>query len=363
MYRRPYMNLYTHTYISLLERKVIVYMNNDNSVNNGVIDNVNDNDNVNVINNGNNDNNNVNVNIKKNNKSINENAYDITSKRILSKKSVLCNIMKECIPEYKNLSKQEILACIDDNYDNEYIETMNTEDIGINDETINFDILFTTRLPNSNERIGMYIDLEPQNNMYPGYELLNRAMYYAARLIDRQKGEAFINSDYNNIRKIYSIWICTNPRPEQKDCINYYTIQEDSIKGNYHTSIDYKKLNIIMLYIGDDYDYNLTGILEMLSLIFKNTKLNTLSASKKLSDSYDILMKEGEVQQMSNLSEGLIQQGEIKGREEGILIGTIKTILNVIKSGISQEEAFRITNADENVQKAVIDLLKEEQNV
>lgn len=288
----------------------------------------------------------------------NENAYDSASKRILSKKSIICNIMKECIPEYKNLSKEEIIACIGDGSDSEYVETKSTEDIGINDERINFDILFTTRLPNSNQKIGMYIDLEPQNEIYPGYELLNRALYYAARLIDRQKGEAFTNSNYDDLRKIYSIWICTNPKAKQKDCINYYTLQEECVKGNYHTSIDYKKINIIMLYIGDNYNYNLTGVLEMLSLIFKETGHNISTVVQKLNNCYDIMILESEVQEVSNLSKGLIEQGMAQGMAQGV----VQTIINVIKSGIPQDDAFRITKADENTQKAVITKLKEEQD-
>ena len=57
---------------------------------------------------------------------------------------------------------------------------------------------------------------------------------------------------------------------------------------------------------------------------------------------------------MPNLSEGLIQQG--------IQQGTVNTILNIIKSGISQEEAFRITNIDDNTKQAVLEKLKENDN-
>ena len=71
---------------------------------------------------------------------------------------------------------------------------------------------------------------------------------------------------------------------------------------------------------------------------------------------------------MSNLSEGLIQQGlqqgELIGIEKGELIGIekgiVKTVLNIIKSGISQEEAFRITSIDENTKQLVLEKLQEE---
>ena len=282
----------------------------------------------------------------------NENAYDSASKRILSKKDILSNLMKECIPEYKNLSWQEIMKCIEDGSEEEYIKGLNCESINDEEETVRFDILFTSRLPNSNEQIGMYIDVEPQNRVNPGYNLLNRALYYASRLIDQQKGRTFNFEDYDKLRKVYSIWICTNPRIEQRDSINYYSFNEECIKGDYKTNIDYKKLNIIMLYIGDNYNYDLTGPLEMLSLIFKNTGLKPHDVTRKLNDGYGIMMKESEVSSMSDLSVGLIEQG----MQEGM----IQAIVNFIKSGIPQDEAFKITKADENIKQAVLEKLKEE---
>lgn len=288
----------------------------------------------------------------------NANAYDIASKRILSKKSVLCNIMKECIPEYRDLSKEEISKCIEDGSENEYIEGLNSEDIGINGQVINYDILFTSKLPDSDEKIGMYIDLEPQNDIHPGYELVIRALYYAARLIDRQKGETFSGSNYNDIKKVYSIWICTNPKQKQKDCINSYTLQETNIIGDYSVDIDYKRINIVMLYIGDNYDYKSAGILEMLSLIFKNTHLEPSDVTRKLSDNYNINIQESEVQEVSNLSEGLIQQGI----QQGSIQRSIDIIRNILKSGLSLDEAFRITKLDEITKQIVKEKLEEEDN-
>lgn len=284
-------------------------------------------------------------------------AYDSMSKRLLSKKSIICNIMKECIPEYKNLSRKEIIECIEDGGDGEYINGLNSESINDEEKRVAFDILFTSKLPDSNERIGMYIDLETQNRINPGYDLLDRAIYYASRLIDNQKGKTFEGSNYDDIKKVYSIWICTNPKVEQKDSINQYSLVEECIKGDYHSSIDYKKINIIMLYVGDNYNYNFTGVLEMLSLIFKKVSLKVSSIIKELNDSYDIILNEKEVSTMSNLSQGLIEQGIQQGIQQGI----IQTVFNVIKSGYSLEDAFKITNADKSVQKIILEKLNEEE--
>ena len=37
------------------------------------------------------------------------------------------------------------------------------------------------------------------------YELINRMIYYICRMVSSQKGTEFIHSDYDNLKKVYSI--------------------------------------------------------------------------------------------------------------------------------------------------------------
>ena len=50
--------------------------------------------------------------------------------------------------------------------------------------------------------------LNPKKKTGDTYPLLKRAVYYASRLISSQKGTEFTNSDYDKIKKVYTIWIC-----------------------------------------------------------------------------------------------------------------------------------------------------------
>lgn len=62
---------------------------------------------------------------------------------------------------------------------------------------------------------------------------------------------------------------------------------------------------------------------------------------------------------MPNLSEGLIQQGEIQGS----INSTAKYISNMINHGISEKDAFELLNVDDIIKQAVLEKLKEEQNI
>ncbi len=57
--------------------------------------------------------------------------------------------------------------------------------------------------------IRLIINIEAQNDFYPGYPLIKRGIYYCSRMISAQYGTEFKNSHYENIKKVYSIWTQT----------------------------------------------------------------------------------------------------------------------------------------------------------
>lgn len=58
------------------------------------------------------------------------------------------------------------------------------------------------------ENVGIVIGIEAQKSFYPGYDLVMRGIYYAARMLSSQMGVEFTGENYNQIKKVYSIWIC-----------------------------------------------------------------------------------------------------------------------------------------------------------
>ena len=56
--------------------------------------------------------------------------------------------------------------------------------------------------------IALIINVEAQNDFYPGYPLIKRGIYYCCRMISSQYGREFTGPHYEKIKKVYSIWIC-----------------------------------------------------------------------------------------------------------------------------------------------------------
>ena len=153
--------------------------------------------------------------------------YDESCKKLLANKSILYNILKRVLPEYQNLSFEEMMPLFSDITDSYTLESRNTEDSFVPNESIHYDVLLYCRLPVSNE--GIIVNLEVQANM-PAYSILKRGIYYLGRLIAQQKGHeyGFKKSEYNHLKKVISIWICNTPK-HLKEMLNKYSIDEQNM--------------------------------------------------------------------------------------------------------------------------------------
>ena len=89
------------------------------------------------------------------------------------------------------------------------IESIGTEDKSNNEGNITYDIMFRAGYPGKkDETIGLYINLEIQNSYYPGYPLEARAVYYAARRLSSELTKIDNHTNYGELQKVYSIWLC-----------------------------------------------------------------------------------------------------------------------------------------------------------
>ena len=70
-----------------------------------------------------------------------------------------------------------------------------------------FDVYIEPVLPDGTV---LCIDIEVQNDSTIVF-LAARSLYYKSRTVSRQKGRLFLNSNYGQLKKVYSIWIWLNP--------------------------------------------------------------------------------------------------------------------------------------------------------
>ena len=303
-------------------------------------------------------------------------AYDNVCKKILANKIILAWIMKSCLPEYRDCSIDEIAGQYIEgepqisetalHQDEQISDTaptikgLNTEDASICEGTVTFDIRFNAVAPISGSLISLIINVEAQNDFYPGYPIIKRNIYYCSRMISAQYGTEFTNAHYEKIKKVYSIFICMNPPKNRKNTINKYSIKEDNVVGNTKEEKEnYDLLTAIMLCLGDSEEKIDSEILRLLEVLLSSKR--TVEEKKQiLEKEYDIKMTEtieSEVSQMCNLSDGVERQGIEKGLKQGLQTARYNAVKNLMKNlNLTCEQAIKALGISEEEWKDIKEL-------
>ena len=204
------------------------------------------------------------------------------------------------------------------------IDGTNTEDSSVAEGLVTFDVKFVAHAPLNDELIKLIINVEAQNNSNPGYPLVKRALYYCSRMLSMQYGREFVKSHYEQIKKVYSIWICPNPRVGNENSIVKYAVQKDVVLGSStEEEANYDLLNVVMVNLGSEAQQAAGSLLKLLTVLFASPK--TLEEKKFIiSNEFDIKINsdmEQEVDEMCNLSDGVYEAGKAAGMAAGIAAG------------------------------------------
>ena len=186
--------------------------------------------------------------------------YDTSAKRLLGQKSILAHILVKTVDEFKGMDPKKVVDSIEgtphigtvpvepgltnavSEKNGERLVGFNTENGEVNEGLIRFDIVFYVRMKDGLSQI--IINVEAQKDEPNGYEILNRAIFYVSRLISSQKERDFENSSYDDIKRVYSIWICMNMK---ENTMSYVHLTKEDLIGSYEWKGNLDLLNIIMI--------------------------------------------------------------------------------------------------------------------
>lgn len=272
--------------------------------------------------------------------------YDAACKRLLSQKIILAWIMKSCLEEYRNCDVKEIaekyiesqpqvgeVAVAPDETNVTKIRGIGNVDTSLTEGKVTYDIRFLASAPASNEMIQLIINVEAQNQFKPGYPLIKRGIYYCSRMISAQYGTEFVYSEYQNIKKVYSIWVCMAPPEDRHNSITRYRLVEENLIGDVKEPVrNYDLLSVVMLCLGGADGEHYDGVLKLLDVLL-SSETGIPEKQQVLQDEFEIPMTEtleAEVRQMCNLSEGVRDLGRAEGRAEGRVEGFLSSIRNLM---------------------------------
>ena len=85
--------------------------------------------------------------------------------------------------------------------------------------------------------------------VFDEYDILNRAIFYVSRMVSSQKERDFVHQHYNDIKKVYSIWVCMN---NKTNTLNHIHLKDDKIIGHRTWAGKLDLINIIMIGFADE---------------------------------------------------------------------------------------------------------------
>ncbi len=291
--------------------------------------------------------------------------YDASAKRLLGQKSILAHILVKTVDEFQGMdpgtaaSYIEGKPCIStvpvepgltNTETGQRIVGFNSENAELSEGMVRFDIVFYVRMSDGLSQI--IVNVEAQKDEPKGYEILNRAVFYVCRLISSQKERDFANSSYDDIKRVYSIWVCMNM---DENSMNHIHLINDCMIGSCEWKGKLDLVNIVMIGLAKELPEH-DGKYELHRLL--GTLLSKkLSADEKLAiigTEYDIPIEEDlrkDVNVMCNLSQGI--------REDGIAIGEARgearIILSMYKNGFSAEQIAEAVDKGLEEVKAILE--------
>ena len=284
--------------------------------------------------------------------------YDEKAKRLLGHKYILAYILVNTVDEFKGMAPKEAVQYIegepfigvvpvepgltnvqkdDSEAKGQRIIGLNSENAEINEGLVRFDIIFYVRMRDGLSQI--IVNVESQKDEPSGYDVLDRAVFYVSQLVSSQKERDFTKTNYDDIKRVFSIWICMGM---DEDSLDYVHLTNDRLLGDHVWEGKMDLLNIVLIGMSKELSAQ-EGHHELHRLLgaLLSAKLPVEEKLDILEMEYEIPMEEEEkeeVRVMCNLGEGIREKAEARGKAIGEARGEAKVILGMYRKGYSLEQ-------------------------
>ncbi|MDD7643722.1 MAG: PD-(D/E)XK nuclease family transposase [bacterium] len=261
----------------------------------------------------------------------NKALYDKNIKELLADIQILAWIIKYTVDEVRQLEIQEIIKCIDAETievgikpldpgltNAKRIENTQTENSIPNEGYVTFDIRLTLTYCEKTVKIIINVEAQKSTNAKKlGYHLENRIIFYLARLVSSQKKVEFFHSDYDSLKKVYSIWICMDGIT---DFIEKVSLVPKIVFGKPNMQMNFDKMSgvIVQLRAQKNLAESKNHLIAMLEDLL--CKEEQEEKKKRLAQKYEMKMTvelERRLKDMCNLSDLVEERGIMLGKEQG----------------------------------------------
>ena len=298
--------------------------------------------------------------------------YDTRVKRLLAQKSILAHILVKTVDEFKGMKPEDVVKYIEGEPSisvvpvepglanmekpdaaGQRIVGLNTENAEINEGLVRFDIIFYVRMKNGLSQI--IVNIEAQKDEPTEYKILNRAIFYVSRLISSQKERDFVNTNYDDIKQVFSIWICMNM--DDNSLSHIHLTKDEMLKPcNWKGNLDL--LNIVLIGITNeipehDEKYEMHRLIGALlsSELKEQEKLDIIEHEYNIPISQEF---REDVRIMCNLSTGIEERATERATKKATEKTSEKFILNMYKKGYTLDQIADVAETGVDEVEAII---------
>ncbi len=316
-------------------------------------------------------------------KNINETEYkakyDRQVKELLANKQVLARILKQTAAEFADCDIDTIENCIEGKPQVGIVEvqpkhfkgskpekiTGQPVDSEFEDEgKVTFDIRFNA-ITEEKIPVKIIVNIEAQKKYHVGYSLVARGIFYCSRMMSEELDTEFTTDDYSKIKKVYSIWICTETPEYLANTITKYEFQPEDVYGHFRGKELYDLMSVGMIRLSKkEHADEKNDLIHMLTVLLSHT-IKAEEKKKILSEKHKMRMTreitEG-VRNMCNLSDAIEEKGIEKGMEKGIEKGQSFEKCNTIRAvyqNMNVEAIVRVFQYEKSFVEKVVALLKQ----
>lgn len=174
-------------------------------------------------------------------------------------------------------------------------------------------------------------------------------------------GTEFAAGQYDDIKKVYSIWICMNSPQYIGNAISGFSIRKDDlIPGIPDKPKSYDKLSVILICLNRDTTKG-SELTTMLNTLL-SPELPAAQKIQNLKNKYQIDMEAHigkELNQMCNLSDYVEELGIEKGIKRGRLLTFIEIVQKQLKKNRTAEETAEYLDEDPALIRRIYLLVQE----
>ena len=241
---------------------------------------------------------------------------------------------------------------------NTQVQGNNPEFVQLNEKTSYFDLVFRAKNPLLSTKdvfVSLHMDIEPQKTYQPGYPIEKRGFYYLARQLSSQLSLTTENTDYGQLEKCYSIWICKDdiPKKAQYSVSVYETINTKNTSLHHAKKESYDLMTLVIIKLGnvvyngekEDEYYELLRFLDTIMSPHKEDFMDKVKEYIDFSENEELWK---EVTQVSGLGLSIFREGLEEGLEKGLERGIEEGIQKGRTEGI---QAFIEDHLEEKIPK------------